>query len=326
MKVICPHPRVGSDEAHRMPLPSQPHPRLRWLCFIALAWAVLVLQAGGFTTSIQAGMAFLDWPLSNGSINPPGWLTEIDKFAEHSHRLAAAGLGLLIVAIAITHRLRESRPLVRLGSYLLFGLVLLQGALGGLRVLLDKLNIGGDGNLKAVSFAVAHAVNAQLTIGLLAVITLAHTRTWQNSTTSALLTERRRGLIAVGLVFFVILIGAVMRQNHLTSWVSSGFSEKIFLPEGDGVGWFVNLLHRSGALLAGLFILIFAWSGTRPLRRGLTLSSLLLAQISLGILSIQLPLNPHVRTIHLVFGAALFSTLCVQVALAHRQVGRLSET
>ena len=304
----------------------QPNPRLRWLCFIALTWAVLVLQAGGFTTSIRAGMAFLDWPLSNGSINPPGWLTEIDKFAEHSHRLAASGLGLLIIAIALTHRLKESRPLVRLGSYALFGLVLLQGALGGLRVLLDKLNIGGEGNLKAVSFAIAHAVNAQLTIALLAIITLAHTRTWQSSSPSASLTERRRGLIAVVSVFSVILMGAVMRQNHWTTWVSTGFSEKVFLPEGDGVGWLVNLLHRSGAVLAGIFILIFAWSGTGPLRRGLTLSTLLVAQISLGILSIQLPLNPHVRTVHLVIGAALFSTLCIQVALAHRQVSRLSET
>ena len=51
--------------------------------------AITLLFAGGYTTSIKAGMAFLDWPLSNGSINPEGWLTESDKFAEHSHRLSA---------------------------------------------------------------------------------------------------------------------------------------------------------------------------------------------------------------------------------------------
>ena len=305
---------------------SPPNPRLRWLCFIALAWAVLVLQAGGFTTSIRAGMAFLDWPLSNGSINPPGWLTEIDKFAEHSHRLAATGLGLLIIAIALGHRLQEARPLVRRGSYLLFGLVLLQGGLGGLRVLLDKLNIGGEGNIKAVCFAVAHAVNAQLTIALLAIIALAHTRTWQQSSPSAPASERRWGLVAASLILLVILMGAVMRQNHWTLWVSSGFSEKIFIPDGEGASWFINLLHRSGALLAGLAVLIFAWSGNSPHRRGPWLTGLLLAQITLGVLSIQLPLNPHVRTVHLVVGAALFSTLCIHVALAHRQVGRLSES
>ena len=65
----------------REPEASAPDRRLFGLCLLTLVWSVLVLQAGGFTTSIRAGMAFLDWPLSNGSVNPPGWLTEIDKFA-----------------------------------------------------------------------------------------------------------------------------------------------------------------------------------------------------------------------------------------------------
>ncbi|MDP5019703.1 MAG: hypothetical protein NWP71_03215 [Opitutales bacterium] len=156
------------------PESAAPDRRLFGLCLLTLAWSVLVLQAGGFTTSIQAGMAFLDWPLSNGSINPPGWLTEIDKFAEHSHRLAATGLGLLCVVIAVAHRLRETRTVVRRAAYALVGLVVLQGMLGGLRVLLDQLNIGGDGNVKAAAFAVGHAVNAQLTLALLAFIALAH--------------------------------------------------------------------------------------------------------------------------------------------------------
>jgi cytochrome c oxidase assembly protein subunit 15 len=121
------------------PESAAPDRRLFGLCLLTLAWSVLVLQAGGFTTSIQAGMAFLDWPLSNGSVNPPGWLTEIDKFAEHSHRLAATGLGLLCVVIAVAHRLRETRAVVRRAAYALFGLVVLQGLLGGLRVLLDQL-------------------------------------------------------------------------------------------------------------------------------------------------------------------------------------------
>ena len=155
------------------PEASAPDRRLLWLCLLTLGWSVLVLQAGGFTTSIRAGMAFLDWPLSNGSINPPGWLTEIDKFAEHSHRLAATVLGLLCIAIAVAHGFRENRRPIRLAAYTLVGLVVLQGLLGGLRVLLDQLNIGGDGNFKAAAFAVGHAVNAQLTLALLAIIALA---------------------------------------------------------------------------------------------------------------------------------------------------------
>ena len=299
------------------PTSAQPDSWLKWLCFATLAWAVLVLQAGGFTTSIRAGMAFLDWPLSNGSINPPGWLTEIDKFAEHSHRLAATGLGLLCLAIAAMHYLREPRRGVRLAAYALAGLVILQGGLGGLRVLLDQLNIGGDGNLKAVSFAIGHAVNAQLTIALLAVVAASHTLTWRQANT-ALPRERFAAKLAVGAVFTVIIFGAVMRQNHFTSWVTSGSVTELFLPAGDGLPWLMNFFHRAGALVAGLAVVFFAASGERRPSRWVPLALLLGAQISLGVLSIQLPLNPHVRTIHLVVGAALFSTLCAQAALAHR--------
>ena len=307
----------SADHSHCVTTGEAPDARLKWLCFATLAWAVLVLQAGGFTTSIHAGMAFLDWPLSNGSVNPPGWLTEIDKFAEHSHRLAATGLGLLCIAIAVGHFYREPRRGIRLAAYGLVGLVLLQGGLGGLRVLLDQLNIGGDGNIKAVGFAIGHAVNAQLTIALLAIIAASHTQAWRQPHV-ANPAERRAAKLAVAAVFTVIIFGAVMRQNHFTTWVTTKDVSDLFLPAGDGLPWAINLLHRAGALLAGLTVLAFAATGERRASRWVPLAILLGAQLSLGVLSIRLPLNPHVRTIHLVVGAALFSTLCAQAALAHR--------
>ena len=298
---------------------SHPNPYLKWLCLIALGWAVLVLQAGGFTTSIRAGMAFLDWPLSNGSLNPPGWLTEIDKFAEHSHRLAATGLGLFCIVIAWTHSRWEKRPLIRKSAYLLLGLIVLQGLLGGLRVLLDQLNIGGDGNIKAISFAIGHAVNAQLTIAVLATIAMSHTKLWQNSPNASTRFEIISGRISLFLILSVILMGAVMRQNHFTLWATQPTAYELFIPSGAGLPHAINILHRSGALIASLFVILFAFSGQRPAYRWISLSALLTLQITLGILSIQLPLNPHVRTVHLVIGAALFSTLCAQVALTHRR-------
>jgi cytochrome c oxidase assembly protein subunit 15 len=303
------------------PETSAPDRRLFGLCLATLAWSVLVLQAGGFTTSIRAGMAFLDWPLSNGSVNPPGWLTEIDKFAEHSHRLAATGLGLLCIALAVAHRLRETRPAVRRAAYALVGLVVFQGLLGGLRVLLDKLNIGGDGNFKAAAFAVGHAVNAQLTLALLAFIALAHTVAWHQARRAAPRSLYRTGAVAAGLTLSVIVVGAVMRQGHFTAWVVTA-ADGLFIPAiGTGAVWWVNLLHRGGALLAGASVLFFAIRLARsgfPLLRWASLVALVFLQVLLGILSIQLPLNPHVRTVHLVVGAALFSSLCAAVMLARR--------
>jgi cytochrome c oxidase assembly protein subunit 15 len=306
---------------------AEPDRLLLGLCGATLLWAILVLQAGGFTTSIQAGMAFLDWPLSNGSVNPPGWLTEIDKFAEHSHRLAATGLGLLIVALAVAHARREPRRPVRLAAYALLGLVVLQGGLGGLRVLLDQLNVGGQGNVKAVTFAVAHAVNAQLTIALLAALTLTHTRGWAEAGASAGAPTRRLGRWAAGLTLAVILAGAVMRQNRVTTWVSGGSPVDWFIPaQGEGAVWWCNFLHRSGALLAGAAVVAFAVALLRGGRRlGGALGALLALQLTLGVLAIQLPLNPHVRTVHLVSGAALLSCVVAGALLAHRREGAWAE-
>ncbi len=303
------------------PETAAPDRRLFGLCLVTLCWSVLVLQAGGFTTSIHAGMAFLDWPLSNGSVNPPGWLTEIDKFAEHSHRLAATVLGLLCVSVAVAHGRLEKRRAVRLAAYALVGLVVLQGVLGGLRVMLDRLNVGGDGNFKAAAFAVGHAVNAQLTLALLAFVALAHSAAWHHARRLAPRSLFRIGVIAGSLTLSVIVIGAVMRQGHFTAWVSSA-DDGLFVPSiGTGVVWWVNLLHRGGALLAGCSVLFFAVQLARhgfPLLRWATLVALVFLQVLLGILSIQLPLNPHVRTVHLVVGAALFSSLCAAVMLARR--------
>jgi cytochrome c oxidase assembly protein subunit 15 len=300
---------------------SAPDRRLFGLCLLTLGWSVLVLQAGGFTTSIQAGMAFLDWPLSNGSINPPGWLTEIDKFAEHSHRLAATGLGLLCIVLAVAHGYRETRRPIRLAAYALLGLVVLQGLLGGLRVLLDRLNIGGDGNFKAVAFAVGHAVNAQLALALLAIIATAHCRAWHQAGAPAGRALFRTGLMAATLTLSVIIAGAVMRQGHFTAW-SVGGSAGLFIPSiGDGLVWWINLAHRGGALLAALAVLVLAVQLARqgfPRMRWATLVGLVFLQVLLGVLSIQLPLNPHVRTVHLVVGAALFCSLCSSIMLARR--------
>ena len=303
------------------PETAAPDRRLFGLCLLTLGWSVLVLQAGGFTTSIKAGMAFLDWPLSNGSVNPPGWLTEIDKFAEHSHRLAATGLGLLCIALAVAHRLREPRLAVRRAAYALVGLVLFQGLLGGLRVLLDRLNVGGEGNFKAAAFAVGHAVNAQLTLALLAFIALAHSAAWHQAGRNTPRSLFRVGAAAALLVLSVIVVGAVMRQGHFTAWVSAP-GEGLFIPSiGEGVVWWVNLLHRGGALVAAAGTLAFAVLLARhgfPLLRWASLVVLVFLQVLLGILSIQLPLNPHVRTVHLVVGAALFSSLCAAVMLVRR--------
>ncbi len=66
---------------------------------VVLVMAILLIWWGAATTTKQAGMAFADWPLSFGSINPDGWLKNMVPFLEHSHRLLATLVGLLVLGL-----------------------------------------------------------------------------------------------------------------------------------------------------------------------------------------------------------------------------------
>ncbi len=71
-----------------------------------------LIMIGGHTTTSGAGMAFPDWPLSHGSVNPDGWWENIMQRLEHGHRLAAETVGLLIgVLCAWVWRSKWSVPI-----------------------------------------------------------------------------------------------------------------------------------------------------------------------------------------------------------------------
>src|SRR3954463_15934569 len=100
---------------------------LAWFAAIGSLWVFVLVALGAFTTTIGAGMAFPDWPLSNGSVNPKGWLTDIAMFAEHSHRLSGTTMGLIAIGLAIClHRTESRRWLRQLGWWGLV-IVVIQG-------------------------------------------------------------------------------------------------------------------------------------------------------------------------------------------------------
>jgi heme A synthase len=55
-------------------------------------------------------MAFADWPLSNGSVNPPGWLYVSPQRLEHGHRLLASTVGFLVLALFLWRWFRAKHP------------------------------------------------------------------------------------------------------------------------------------------------------------------------------------------------------------------------
>jgi len=70
-------------------------------------------------------MVFADWPLSLGSINPPGWLDHMIPFLEHSHRLLAKLVGFLVLGLFVWTYVRSGRRALEvLGLVLFLALIL----------------------------------------------------------------------------------------------------------------------------------------------------------------------------------------------------------
>ena len=89
-------------------------PKLAIYSFLIVFSTTFLLYAGSFTTSIGAGMVLPDWPLSNGSLNPEGWLENQAMLAEHSHRLLGAIIGLLTLSLALWIWLRDNHKWMRM--------------------------------------------------------------------------------------------------------------------------------------------------------------------------------------------------------------------
>src|ERR1041385_6862584 len=101
-------------------------PALAIFAGIGTVWVFVLVTLGAFTTTIGAGMIFPDWPLSNGSLNPKGWLTESAQFAEHSHRLSAGVMSTVTIVLAFWIWRRETRVWLRQLAWFAVGLVLAQ--------------------------------------------------------------------------------------------------------------------------------------------------------------------------------------------------------
>jgi len=305
-------------------------PFLFLFCIFSLGWITVLLYAGGFTTSIKAGMAFLDWPLSNSSINPEGWLTETDKLAEHSHRLLGMKIGLLSIGLFLWTYVRESRDWVRMLARVLLLVVILQGVLGGARVRFDQLNTMSDHNLVAQSFAVIHACGAMVVLGILVTLTLASTRRWIEGSAGLHIVSpvgvKRWGVIATVAIFLQILVGAIMRHADAGLAIAKFplATATSLLPAYWNFGVSIHFAHRVGAVFVTVILIVFlgkVWgcpTAKRALGYGAILVALLLGlQIYLGALTIWTVKNPFAATAHHLVGAFLLASTWALTFLAH---------
>ena len=303
-------------------------PALAAFAAVAAAWVYVAVSLGAFTTTINAGMAFADWPLSNGSLNPRGWLTNLSMFAEHSHRLSAAVMGILTAALALWLWLTESRAWLRRLSYFAFGLVVAQGVVGGLRVLLDRIHVEALDTSLGQLIAMLHACLAQAFACTLIALAVSCSRRWISTPMPVGRRLRQAGVACCALLFLQLAIGAVVRHSF------AGLAIPTFpwsTPQGDllpsawnfRVG--IQFAHRAMACVIAVAVAAFAVAIWRDrgasigMRSGASaLVSLVALQILLGASIIRTSRAVEVTTGHVLVGALTLATAFWLTWLAHR--------
>jgi len=183
--------------------------KLAHACAWLLACATFpLIWVGGLVTTTGAGMAFPDWMNSDGTFFLfYDWLSSVgDKFVEHGHRLLGATAGFLSIALVIVVWRTESRGWVRKFSWVILAGVIMQGVLGGIRVLLDERVL-----------AMIHGCTGPLFFLLCVTMVIVTSRWWQ---TCQPLVEKapaknafRLAIVCTVLAYLQLIVGAAVRHS-----------------------------------------------------------------------------------------------------------------
>ena len=303
-------------------------PALAAFAALGGAWVFVLVMLGAFTTSIGAGMAFADWPLSNGSLNPIGWLDNLAMFAEHSHRLSAGVMSIVTLVLAVWVWRTEARAWLRKLAAFSFVLVLVQAVVGGLRVLLDRLHIETVNTSVGRLFAMLHACLAQLFVCTLIAVAVSLTRGWIERRAPVGASLRRAGVICCVLLFVQLAIAAVLRHSFAGLAIPTfpySTPEGGLLPSAWNFPVAIHFAHRVMAAVLTVALLWFAvkiWrdrAASLLMRCGASLLvSLLAFQILLGAWIIWSHRSAAITTGHVLTGAATLAAAFTLTWLAHR--------
>ncbi|GDY01338.1 hypothetical protein LBMAG49_06670 [Planctomycetota bacterium] len=256
---------------------------------------IVLILMGAMVTSTGSGMAFSDWPMSDGQLMPERALTEAPAFLEHFHRLVGALCGLLVVTLAIwLQAKRLATPRIRKWAFFGIALISVQGAIGGIGV------------LKGLPYvtSVLHGTLAQVTIATFAVVAYSLSDRYCATVCEVHpAAGAARKLLTVGLIGLLVqtVLGAIARhaeQPHAL-WTHVGNAFVLFL-----------LLFIAGGFLIGR---LQAIRGILGLVRWLLV--LLIVQIALGFVALLVRTGKDPSNIEHLWRSSLIS--------AHVLVGAL---
>jgi|SRR5438034_1675796 len=248
--------------------------RFRTLAWAAAVCTYLLIVLGAIVRITGSGLGCGDhWPLCNGHLFPP--LYDIGTVIEWSHRLVAALLSVLVLALAVVDWRR---------SMVAVGLLVLQVGLGAITVKLE---------LPPWS-VVLHLGTAMLLLATLLMAAVGSSPGF-----------RPGSAILLSLAFVTVLFGA-LTANLGAAAACGGFplcNGQIWITAGP-LAW-IQWIHR--LLAYSLAITVAVWTIRAPQRGPKVVLGLVALQICVGAATVLLGLPRALQAAHVAVGAAVWA-------------------
>jgi heme o synthase len=286
--------------------------RFRPLAVATIVATFVLIGVGGLVRATDSGLGCPDWPRCFGRLVPPA---ELHAWIEHSHRLVASAVVLLVALLVVAAWRTGQRPVVRRAAVAALVLVLAQALIGALVVWWK---------LQADSVTL-HLATALALVALL--IFIDFRARWPADATRR--AGRDRGFVRLaatgaGLLYLQMLVGSTVTGHQ----AGLAYPLAVLLPDlGPGVAR-VQLLHRTLAMLVGAVVVAVWVVARRTQRQHPTLTrlagyaaGLVAVQIGLGVANVANRLSALTVVPHLAVGALLWGTMVALVLHADRFAG-----
>ena len=287
------------------------HPGLHKFAVFVLLWTVLLFVAGALVTSNAAALSVPDWPKSFGTWFPSLRQLVGGAFFEHSHRVIAGVLGLLLVVETVMFWLKDERKWLRWFALAAVGGVVVQAILGG-EVVRELLRYW---------LPVLHACFAQLMFGAILCLAVFTSKWWieehKQLGDRGGISIHTLALLNAVVMFVQVFFGAAFRHQYGAIWPHL-------------VGSAVVL----GMMIWTAWVLRKRFEDSPELTFGRTLlHNMVGMQILLGVAAYwsrfstadapqPMPVMVILTVVHTVFGALVFATAILVVLMCYRLVPR----
>jgi len=274
--------------------------RFRRLAVVTIAATFVLIAVGGLVRATDSGLGCPDWPRCFGKLVPPA---ELHAWIEHSHRLIASVVLVLVAWLVVAAWRTGQDRVVRRAAVAALVLVLAQAMIGAFVVWW---------RLRADSVTL-HLATALALVGLL--IYIGFRARWPAD--PARRRPQDRGFVRLvgataGLLYLQMLVGSTVTGHH----AGLAYPLNVLLPDlGPSVAR-IQLAHRTLAMVVGALMLATWVVARRTQRAHPTVTrlagyaaGLVVVQIGLGVANVANRLSALTVVPHLAVGALLWGTM-----------------